>query len=250
MDICIVGPGRVGHTLAARLADRGRDVTLTRHAEDGREARCVLLAVPDDDIAECARTVGARPWLGMLSGATPLAALGVGRLRAFVIHPVQTITLEGGATQLDGAPACVTGSDDEAAAYAERLAAELGLEPVRIPESVRPLPHIASVLASNYLVAPLAAAARVLEAAGLPPSLVAPLAHRAVENALAAGTSAVPTGPIARGDAGTVGRHLTVLRERAPAVEPLYRTLGAATLPLVDPAAAARVAPLLGEVAA
>jgi predicted short-subunit dehydrogenase-like oxidoreductase (DUF2520 family) len=250
MDCCIVGPGRVGRTLAARLTERGRDVTLTRRAEDGRHAACTLLAVPDDRIAECAAAVGAGPWLGMLSGATPLAALGEQRPRAFVLHPVQTITAEGGPAQLDGAPACVTGADGACEAYAEALALELGLAPVRIPEAVRPLPHVAAVLASNYLVAPLAAAARVLAAAGLEPSLVAPLAHRAVANALAAGTSAVPTGPIARGDAGTVARHLAVLRAQAPAVEPLYRTLGAATLPLVDPDAAARVADLLQGAAA
>jgi len=250
MDYCIVGPGRVGTTLAARLTERGRQVTLTRHAGDGRHAACTLLAVPDDRIAECAAAVGDGPWLGMLSGATPLEALGAGRHRTFVLHPVQTITAEGGAAQLDGAPACVTGIDDAAAAHAEALAEELGLVPVRIPEQVRPLPHVAAVLASNYLVAPLAAAAQVLAAAGLPPSLVAPLAHRAVDNALAAGTQAAPTGPIARGDAGTVARHLAVLRAQAPAVEPLYRTLGAATLPLVDPEAAARVARLLVEEAA
>jgi predicted short-subunit dehydrogenase-like oxidoreductase (DUF2520 family) len=250
MDYCIVGPGRVGTTLAARLRERGRKVTLTRDAEDGRRAACTLLAVPDDRIEACAATVGDGPWLGMLSGATPLAALGAARARAFVLHPVQTITAEGGPRQLDGAPACVTGGDEDAAALAEALARDLGLVPVRIPESVRPLPHVAAVLASNYLVAPLAAAARVLAAAGLEPSLVAPLAHRAVDNALAAGTAATPTGPIARGDAGTISRHLAALRAQAPAVEPLYRTLGAATLPLVDPDAAARVRGLLEEAAA
>ncbi len=186
----------------------------------------------------------------MLSGATPLDALGAGRERAFVLHPVQTITREGGADQLDGAPACVTGSDDAALAFATRLAGDLGLRPVPIAEELRPLPHVAAVFASNYLAAPLAAAARVLAVAGLPTDLVAPLARRAVENALAAGPDATPTGPIARGDAGTVARHLAVLHERAPAEERLYRTLGAATLPLVDPPAAARVAGLLEEAAA
>jgi len=250
MDIVIVGPGRVGTTLAARLAERGTEVVLTRRAADGAGAGCVLLAVPDDAIAACAREVGDGPWLGMLSGATPLDALGTGRERAFVLHPVQTITREGGPQQLDGAPACVTGSDDAALAFATRLAGELGLHPLPIAEELRPLPHVAAVFASNYLAAPLAAAARVLAVAGLPADLVAPLARRAVENALAAGPDATPTGPIARGDAGTVVRHLAVLHERAPAEERLYRTLGAAALPLVDPPAAARVAGLLEGAAA
>jgi predicted short-subunit dehydrogenase-like oxidoreductase (DUF2520 family) len=250
MDIVIVGPGRAGSTLAARLTERGREVALTRRAVDGATAGCVLLAVPDDAIAACAREVGDEPWLGMLSGATRLDALGAGRERAFVLHPVQTITRDGGPGQLDGAPACVTGSDGAALAFATHLAEDLGLRPVPIAEELRPLPHVAAVFASNYLAAPLAAAARVLAVAGLPADLVGPLARRAVENALAAGPAATPTGPIARGDAGTVARHLAALHERAPAEERLYRTLGAATLPLVDASAAARVAGLLAEAAA
>ena len=76
-------------------------------------------------------------------------------------------------SQLDGAPACVTGSDDAAAGLRRRASPrELGLRPVPIAEELRPLPHVAAVLASNYLAAPLAAAARVLAAAGLRPTLV------------------------------------------------------------------------------
>jgi hypothetical protein len=252
MRIVIVGPGRVGTTVAERLRRRDHQVTLTRHPArdriDLRSAGCVLLAVPDDRIAECAAELGDAPWLGMFSGATPLAALRAER--AFVLHPVQTITRDGGPDQLVGAPGCVTATEPAAAELANWLAGELGLRPVAVPEAARPLPHVAAVLASNYLAAPLAASARVLAACGLDASLVGPLARRALDHALAAGAAATPTGPIARGDAGTVERHLRALRDRAPDVEELYRTLGAATLPLVEPAAAARVAPLLrGEAA-
>jgi predicted short-subunit dehydrogenase-like oxidoreductase (DUF2520 family) len=252
MRIVIVGQGRVGTTVAERLRDRDHQVTLTRQpARDGveiRSAGCVLLAVPDDRVAECAAELAGAPWLGTFSGATPLAALR--SERAFVLHPVQTITREGGPDQLVGAAGCVTATEPAAAELATWLARELGLRPVAVPEELRPLPHVAAVLASNYLAAPLAASARVLAACGLDASLVAPLARRALEHALAAGAAATPTGPIARGDAGTVERHLEALRERAPDAEALYRTLGIATLPLVEPAAAARVAPLLrGEAA-
>ena len=51
-----------------------------------------------------------------------------------------------------------------------------------------------------------------------------------------------PTGPIARGDAGTVAAHLEAV---GPELAPLYRALGRATLPLVSPASAAAVEPLL-----
>ena len=248
MRIVIIGPGRVGTTVAARLRERGHQIVLTRDPAGAAEADCVLLAVPDDAIDSCAGEIGRPPFVGMFSGSVPLDRLP--RRGAFVLHPVMTVTREGGPAQLEGAPACVTATDAEAEATARTLAGDLGLVALTIPEAIRPLPHVAAVLAANYLAAPLAASARVLGAVGLEPGLVAPLARRALEHALAAGAEAAPTGPIARGDASTVQRHLIALRRHAPELEGLYRALGAATLPLVDSAAAARVAPLLAAGAA
>jgi predicted short-subunit dehydrogenase-like oxidoreductase (DUF2520 family) len=246
MRIAVVGPGRAGRTFHLRLSARGFDASLGRTVPPPAEADIVLLAVPDRAIAEVAAPIGADVWTGMLSGATPLATLGPSP-RRFVLHPLQTLTGVA-AAELDGVPACVTGASAEADQLATTLALRLGLRPVLVPEAARPLPHIAAVLAGNALAAPLAAARAALAAAGLDEdagALLGPLAHRSVDHALAVGADGRPTGPVARGDEGTVRLHLATLEQRAPELLEAYRTSALQTASLVDPDAAARVVPLL-----
>jgi predicted short-subunit dehydrogenase-like oxidoreductase (DUF2520 family) len=100
------------------------------------------------------------------------------------------------------------------------------------------------VLASNYLVTLLATACRLLDRDDAV-EILAPLARRALDNAIAAGTVMQPTGPVSRGDAPTVAAHLEVLHRLEPALADLYVALARATLPIVDPGAAARVEALL-----
>jgi predicted short-subunit dehydrogenase-like oxidoreductase (DUF2520 family) len=243
MDIVLVGPGRAGHALRDRALARGHHVRLVRDPATAADAEVVLVTVPDATIGAVARAVPPGPWLGHVSGATPLAELGPGG-RRFVLHPAQSLERDGGAVQLDGASAFVTGADADALAFATMLADALGLRPVPLAEAERPLPHVACVLAANALVALLATACRLL---GRPDALeiLAPLATRALANAIAAGPQMQPTGPVSRGDAVTIERHLRALDTADPAVAALYRAVCRATLPIVDPGAAARVAPLL-----
>jgi len=215
---------------------------------ESARAEIVLLAVPDDAIAGVAAAVPDAPWLGMLSGATPLAALGDGP-RRFVLHPAQTMERAAGAAQLDGVTAFVTGASPEALRVASDLAGALRLRVAPLDEAARPLPHLACVLASPSLVALEAAAVDVLGRAGIgrADALAAlrPLVEQSVARVFAEGSLA-PTGPIARGDAGTIAGHLAALRRAAPELVPLYRALAEATLPLVGSAAAARSAAALG----
>ncbi len=185
--------------------------------------------------------------LGMLSGSVPLAALGR-RDHAFALHPMQSIPLAGGADALRGAFACLTATSETARSAALEIAAAAGLRVVEVPEDARPLPHVACVFASNYVVTLLAAADALLAAAGLTGDrlrLVGPLIAETLARALAPGADLEPTGPVARGDRDTVERHLRVLREQAPGLFDLYRALARATSELVSDEAAARVAPLL-----
>src|SRR5205085_11052953 len=87
-SVTVIGAGRVGSAVAARL--RERDV---RVGEDG-ELR--LLCVPDMAIAEAAAAIESGPWVAHVSGATPLAALDPHR-RRFSVHPLQTIVRSRGA---------------------------------------------------------------------------------------------------------------------------------------------------------
>ena len=154
----IIGAGRVGSAIAARLAERGLAV-----GADGPEL--VLLCVPDRAIAEVARTVPAGPWLAHTSGATPLAALAP-HTRRFGLHPLQTFTLRRGAEQLDGAYAAVSAETHEARDTGFELAAILGLEPFSLDDGRRAAYHAGAAIASNYLVTLYRAASRLFEDAG------------------------------------------------------------------------------------
>jgi predicted short-subunit dehydrogenase-like oxidoreductase (DUF2520 family) len=93
----------------------------------------------------------------------------------------------------------------------ERLAVSLGLRPFRVAPADRVRYHAAATIASNHLVALLGQAARVADAAGVPPEALLPLVRASVDNVDALGPVAALTGPVARGDADTVARHLEVL---------------------------------------
>jgi predicted short-subunit dehydrogenase-like oxidoreductase (DUF2520 family) len=210
--IQIVGLGRVGSAVAARLGDR-----VTADDPD-----LVLLCVPDRAIADVAKTIEPGPWVAHTSGATSLAVLDP-HARRFGLHPLQTFTRARGPEQLDGAYAAVTAGSDEARDVGFWLARELGLEPFELGDSERALYHAGAVVASNFLVTLHRAAADLAEAAGAPPEALVPLMRRVIENDFEL------TGPIERGDWETVEAHLAAIRERRPALEPLYHALADAT---------------------
>jgi predicted short-subunit dehydrogenase-like oxidoreductase (DUF2520 family) len=214
----VIGSGRVGSAVAARLRERGVAVSA-----DG--AQVVLLCVPDGAIAEVAASIEPGPWLAHVSGATPLAALAPHE-RRFSVHPLQTFTQARGAEQLDGAWAAVTADTDEARAVATKLAETLGLRPFRLDDSARTLYHAGAVFASNYVVALQRAAALLFEAAGAPPEALEPLMRRTIENGFEL------TGPIARGDWTTVEAHKAAIHDARPELDHLYETLAGATLAL------------------
>jgi predicted short-subunit dehydrogenase-like oxidoreductase (DUF2520 family) len=218
----VVGTGRAGSAIAARLAERGLTVRTGREAL--ADTDLVLLAVPDGAIGEVSRQVPIGPWLAHVSGATSLQALEPHLLR-FSVHPLQTLTQERGPEQLDGAWGAITAETEEARETARWLAEMLGLHPFEVADADKPLYHAGAAMASNFLVTLYRAAARLLEESHAPPEALVPLMTRTIENGFAL------TGPIARGDWSTVEAHLHALEERAPDLVPLYRALAEATRP-------------------
>jgi predicted short-subunit dehydrogenase-like oxidoreductase (DUF2520 family) len=216
----VIGTGRVGSAVTARLVERGVAVRA-----DGAEL--VLLCVPDAALAEVAATVAPGPWVAHVSGATPLAALAPHE-RRFSVHPLQTFTRDGGAAQLDGAWGAVTADDDEAHAVALWLAETLGLRPFDLADSARTLYHAGAVFASNYVVTMQRAAALLFAEAGAPVEALEPLIRRTVDNGFEL------TGPVARGDWETVARHLAEIRARVPQLDHLYETVAGATLAIAQ----------------
>jgi len=234
----VIGAGRVGTVVAARLGAR-----LVARGEDPDLRGCdlLLIATPDAAIAGVCRELAPRldPGAGVVhfSGGTSLAALAAAAGPRACVHPLQTVWPQRGPDQLEGAFAAVTGDWELGA----DLARTLGMHPFALADEAKPAYHAASVLASNYLVTLTHAAVSLLGQAGLERetalTALRPLQHRSVDVA-----GLPPTGPIARGDAATVAAHL---RAVGPELEPLYRALGRATLPLVSPAAADAVREVL-----
>jgi predicted short-subunit dehydrogenase-like oxidoreductase (DUF2520 family) len=213
-SVNVIGRGRVGSALAARLEQRGVELR--------EDAALVLLCVPDAATTDTARDLVPGPWVAHVSGATPLSALEP-HTRRFGMHPLQTFTRSRGAEQLDGAWAAVTAESEEARVHGHELARTLGLRPFDLAEDARPLYHAGAAIASNYLVTLHRAATRLFEAAGAPPEALLPLMARTIENGFEL------TGPIARGDWSTVDSHVRAIHDEVPELEPMYLALAEAT---------------------
>jgi predicted short-subunit dehydrogenase-like oxidoreductase (DUF2520 family) len=282
----IVGAGRAGLALALlleRAGAAGRRTVIGRRAQapdhplfvgDALAAEYladlptpnpppsgIVIAVPDDAIAEVAERLAALALpagtpVVHLSGALGLEPLeSLARAGAVVggVHPLRAIT-DGvaGAEQLRGAYFGVEG-EGAARSLAERIVAAAEGRVLEIAPGAKALYHASAVLASNYMVALLAAAESLAERAGLAREVahgaLSELATGALAAAAERGPAAALTGPIARGDAETVRAHLAQLSggERR-----LYSVLGREALLLarargLDAAAAGRIERLLDE---
>ena len=213
-NVTVIGAGRAGSAIAARLRERGIAV--------GDDGELRLLCVPDRAIAEVAASIEPGPWVAHVSGGTPLAALDP-HVRRFTVHPLQTLTRSRGAEQLDGAWGGVSAETPEARERGRWLAETLGLRPFDLADDRRALYHAGAAIASNYLVTLYRVASRLVAEAGAPPDALVPLMQRTIENGFEL------TGPIARGDWETVDRHREALRDTD--FEGLYTALAEATRP-------------------
>jgi predicted short-subunit dehydrogenase-like oxidoreductase (DUF2520 family) len=216
-SVNVIGRGRVGAALAARLEERGVELR--------EDAELALLCVPDAAIRDVASCLApGHGWIAHVSGATPLAALDP-HTRRFGLHPLQTFTHARGPEQLDGAFAAVTGETPEALERGFALARLLGLRPFELADDARPLYHAGAAIASNYLVTLHRVASELFRVAGAPPEALGPLMRRTIDNDFEL------TGPIDRGDWATVEAHREAIRATRPELEPLYDVLAEATRP-------------------
>jgi len=190
----------------------------------------VLLCVPDAEIEAAASLIAPGPLVGHCSGATTLAPLAPHE--AFSLHPLMTVTREGG--RFAGAGAAIAGSTARATALAAGLADALGMRAVVIADADRAAYHAAASIASNLLVTLEAAAERMAAAAGAPRELLVPLVRTTVENWAALGPARALTGPVARGDEATVARQRAAVADRAPDLLPVFDALVAATRTLAS----------------
>jgi len=240
---------RAGHHVSAvsavsqasldRAAELLPGVPVRSVPEVVEDAELVLLAVPDDALADLAQglsTTGvwqAGQIVAHTSGRHGAAVLDpVRRHHAFpiAIHPAMTFT--GTALDLARLHECCFGvtADERILPIASALVLDIGAEPVTIAEEDRIAYHCALAHGSNHLVTLTSQAMQILDHAGVdtPAHVLRPLLSAALDNALRLRDAAL-TGPVARGDVGTVRTHLEVLDERVPDIVSTYRALATAT---------------------
>ena len=274
--VSIIGIGRVGSALANALQSAGYPVVaLVFHdSARGRKSRrlfsqsafpgtllldsgelerlpasdVLMITTPDDAIEETAAKVAALHQSGRrravlhTSGAlsskvlAPLAAAG---FSVGSIHPLAAIDPGDGVSALRGAFYCIEGQR-AAVSYAKAIALDLGGTPILIKPDQKALYHAAAVMASPHLVALFDLAVQLMIASGVKPSdarkMLLPLVDSTVKNLHAREPSSALTGTFARGDLGTVARHLKVLSKKTPgksreALE-VYKLLGLRSLQL------------------
>jgi predicted short-subunit dehydrogenase-like oxidoreductase (DUF2520 family) len=260
-EVGVLGAGRLGTTLARALAHAGHAVGAVASREPARAAELVarlpnaravtpavlvarsavvVMAVPDAAVATLAESL---PWRAQqrvvhCSGALGLdvldAARAAGALRG-CFHPLQTFPERFGDTaRLRGIAIGIEG-DAELDAELRAICHELGATPLSLTGVDRARYHAAAVFASNFVVALHAAAARAFAQAGLTSdaarAALAPLTAATADAIARLPLERALTGPIARGDAGTVEQHLRALAPD-PGLRTLYAQLGAALLEL------------------
>lgn len=261
LGVGIVGAGRVGAVLGAALAGAGHAVVGASAVSEAsverlevllpgvprldpvevaRRAELVLLAVPDDALADLVAGLAAvGAWqTGQLvihtsgrHGTAVLAPAAAAGAIGLAVHPAMTFT----GTSLDlarlaGAVMAVT-APAAVLPIGQALVLEMGSEPVVVAEEAREAYHAALAHVANHLVTLVAQGLDLLAGAGVerPARVLAPLAGAALDNALRLGDGAL-TGPVARGDAETVAAHLRVLDSgRVPGAAETYRALAGAT---------------------
>lgn len=237
--VALIGAGRVASAFGRALAERGHriaSVAAATHASaEALAARLgarpasaprataaadlVVIAVPDDAldavVEEIAPSVRAGAWVAHTCGR-----LGAGALRpcgpnVAAVHPATPVAAAD--ASLEGVPFGVTCAD-HAWPFAWWLVHELRGAPVRVREEDRVLYHAALVIASNFTVG-LAQDAIALSAK----EIVVPLLRATVSNLERMDPRDALTGPIVRGDAGTVRAHVDALEKMAPEMVDAYR---------------------------
>ena len=247
--VALIGPGRAGTTITLGLLEQGWSVTAvagrapdvasttaaaerltSRPAlvpEAASNAALVIVATPDRAIEPT--LLAAEPAIEPealvihLAGSRGLDAFEDllakrADVRVGALHPLQSFpSTSVGLERLIGSWAAVAGDPE-----VTEIASALGLRPFELADSDRTRYHAAAVVASNHLVALLGQVERLAASCNVPFEAFAPLAISSLENAFELGPDVALTGPVARGDLGTVADHL---RELEQAERNAYRAL-------------------------
>jgi predicted short-subunit dehydrogenase-like oxidoreductase (DUF2520 family) len=265
--LTIIGSGHLARTLGRLWHGHGgialRDV-LSRNLDNakaacgfiggGRPLQCYadlaaadifLIATPDDQIASCCEQLAARGMVrpgvvvfhcsGALSSTVLAAAAACGASTAS-IHPVRSFASPEQVASSFAGTWCGVEGDEAALAVLRPLFIAIGAQLVDIDPAAKTVYHAAAVFACNYVVTLLDVAVQAYGHAGIPKDvamqMMAPLVHKTVEQVFAGGTAAALSGPIARGDTGTVEKQQAAVSAWDGDKGALYALLAKETLAL------------------
>ena len=260
--IGFVGAGVVGGSLAVALWQKGYPVVAvasrtftSAQSLASRVAGCVpfasvqgaadvsdvvFITTPDDAIEQVASGISWRTGQGVAhcSGAASLnvfhQAVRQGAV-AGAFHPLQAISsVENGVSSIPGTTFGIEG-DGEMRGFLKDTALAIGGRPVFLNAEDKPLYHLSGVMMGGLLTTMAAVVAELWEVFGIERAeglkALIPMMRQVSYNLESSGLPGAVAGPYARGDVGTVRKHLEALRSRAPHVLPLYRELALAGLP-------------------
>ncbi len=246
VDISFLGAGSVGSALATALKNRGYNIVgigsksktsarnlakkiQTKFYEHPNElianSDVTFIAVPDDALNELIQACDWKPGhiiihtSGAIVPSTNKNSLIIGNF-----HPLQTF-IEGSILPKDTSFA-IEANNEELLLSLTNLAENLDGKAIKLPNELRPLYHLSAVLASNYLVTLLALSAQIWESFGYKSQqgldALLPLVQETIHNIGVHGVNKALTGPISRGDIGTISKHLETLEQKADNILPLY----------------------------
>lgn len=259
--IAVIGAGKVGSALAIALqnaghlvmgvASRTQSAAETLAARVGaakagikikqavRQAEVILITTPDRQIAVVVEALLKEDAIrsgqfvfhacGSQSAETLAAVRDAGAIIGSM-HPLQAFsTIEGAVQSIPGTYFAIDG-DAAAIAAAKQMIVDIGGQSFVIPSAQRALYHAAACMASNYTVAVIHSAVQMFKALGITETeaiaALSPIMRGTFANIVRAGTVNALTGPIVRGDVGTIEKHLAQIAELSPKESTIYAQLG------------------------
>jgi predicted short-subunit dehydrogenase-like oxidoreductase (DUF2520 family) len=235
-----VAVSSLGHSSARKLAGQIGGCRAVRDNQQVADAAgLVFIATPDDAISDVTEAINWKPehFIVHLSGADSVDKLAATRqagANVGVFHPLQTFA-DSGADKLKGINYAIE-AEEPLLSILKGLAAELGGHSIELKAEDRVLYHAAAVFACNYIVTLTKLSTDLWQGFGASREealrALLPLIKGTVQNIETAGLPDCLTGPIARGDAGTVKKHLAAMEEKAPQLVAAYRELALKTIPI------------------
>jgi len=262
LKLGFIGAGTVGTALSARLSGMGYPIVAVSsrsrasaqnlaQAVNGcrvfdsqgvaDNAELIFITTPDDAIAQVASQIKWHPGQGVVhcSGADsadilqPAKKLGA---QVGVFHPLQTFASVKQAMENIPGSTFALEAEEPLLKTLKEMATALGGNWVELKAGDKVLYHAAAVIACNYMVTLIKLATDLWQTFDVPPQkatkALLPLLRGTIHNVETVGIPQCLTGPIARGDVGTIKKHLDALEQTAPHLVSTYRELGLQTIPI------------------